>query len=99
MNLKLKAQDAKKLNAYQHAKFDPLTGLVWIEDGTAGVSHSAHPNVEANKYTRRDRKFVGWVQSGPQRAFLYSPQRFVSTDLDALAASYCQCPGCKPSTI
>lgn len=96
MNLTLKAQDKKKLNAYQHAKFDPATGLAWIEDGTAGVSHSAHPNVEANKYTRKDRRFSGWAQSGPSRAFLYSPERFISTELDALAAAYCQCHACKP---
>lgn len=88
-NLKLKRDDAAKLNAYQHAKIDPSTGLVWIEDGTAGVAHSAHPNVEANKITRRQHP--GRIEV---RGFLYSRDRFASTDLDKIAAKYCRCPGC-----
>lgn len=90
--LQLKRQDRKRLGEYRHAKYDPLSGLVWIEDGTAGIAHSAHPNVEANKYSRKDKRFVGWIEV---RGFLYSPERFVSTDLDRLAAEYCKCPTCR----
>ncbi len=88
--LKLTDKDAKLLNQYQHAKRDPQTGLVWIEDGTAGVAHSAHPNVEANRVTRR--MYPGRVEV---RGFLYSPDVFTSSDLDKLAAKYCACPACR----
>jgi len=87
--LNLKREDAKMLNPHQRAKFDPLTGLVWIEDGTAGVAHSAHPNVEANRQTRRIHP--GRIEV---RGFLYSRDIFTSTDLDRLAARYCRCCGC-----
>lgn len=85
------ATDAQLLNQHQHAKYDPATGLVWIEDGTAGVAHSAHPNVEANRITRKLREYAGWIEV---RGFLYSPEVFASTDLDKLAAKYCQCSPC-----
>lgn len=87
--LKLKHQDAKLLNEYQRPKYDPHTGLAWIEDGTAGVAHSAHPNVEANRYTRA--KYPGWLEC---RGFLHSPEVFVSTELDRIAAAYCHCGPC-----
>ena len=25
---------------------DPDSGLAWVENGTAGVAHSAHPNID-----------------------------------------------------
>lgn len=90
--LRLAPKDAAILGNYQRAKFDPHTGLAWIEDGTAGVAHSAHPNVEANKYSRR--KYFDWIEC---RGFLYSPDIFRSTELDKLAARYCQCPSCQRS--
>jgi hypothetical protein len=74
-------------------KYDAPTGLVWIEDGTIGGAHSAHPNVEANRITRKLPQYRGWIEV---RGFLYSPDRFVSTDLDKLAAKYCCCPSCRP---
>jgi hypothetical protein len=91
-SLQLKGTDAAKLSQYQRAKQDPSTGLVWIEDGTAGVAHSAHPNVEANRETRR--LHPTWLEC---RGFLYSPDVFTSTELDKLAAAYCQCGPCKDS--
>lgn len=87
-SLHLKPQDRSMLNQYQRARIDPATGIVWIEDGTAGVSHSAHPNVEANKVTRKKREYSGWRES---HGFLFSPETFCSTELDRLAAKYCQC--------
>ena len=87
----LSAVDKKQLGQYQRPKYDPQTGLVWIEDGTAGVSHSAHPNVEANRFNRRKYQAQGWVES---HGFLFSPEVFRSTELDHLAARYCRCNGC-----
>ncbi|WP_301124034.1 hypothetical protein [Mycolicibacterium fortuitum] len=26
---------------------DPDTGLAWVENGAAGIAHSAHPNIDA----------------------------------------------------
>ena len=88
-DLKLKRSDARLLSAHQRAKFDPHTGLVWIEDGTAGVAHSAHPNVQANAQTRRAHP--NWLEC---RGFLYSPDVHVSTELDQIAATYCHCGPC-----
>lgn len=74
--LNMKPSDRSALGPYQRAKFDPQTGLTWIEDGTAGVAHSAHPNMEANKYSRK--LHFDWIEC---RGFLYSPDVFTSTDL------------------
>jgi hypothetical protein len=88
-DLKLKRSDAQLLNEHQRAKYDPRTGLVWIEDGTAGVAHGAHPNVEANAQTRR--MHPDWLEC---RGFLYSPEVYCSTELDQIAATYCHCGPC-----
>lgn len=89
LNLALSRADRKLLNPSQTAKYDPQTGLVWIEDGSAGVAHSAHPNVQANKQTRR--MYRGRIEC---RGFLYSSDVFASTELDKLAAKYCRCDSC-----
>lgn len=89
MRITLKREDRKLLNQYQRIKQDPFSGMVWIEDGTIGGSHSAHPNVEANKITRR--LHPDYTECN---GFLYSREIFTSTDLDRLAAKYCQCASC-----
>lgn len=76
------------LNQHQKIQRHP-SGLVRIADGTAGVAHSAHPNVEDNSYNRR--KYPDYT---PAWGFLYSPEVFASTDLDRMAAKLCACPAC-----
>jgi hypothetical protein len=79
------------LNEYQKLYRDPQTGLAWVENGSAGIAHSCHPNVEANKITRRMKEYQTWVES---RGFLYNTAEFIaSDDLDRLAAAKCNCGG------
>lgn len=81
-----------KLSKYQRIEHHS-TGLVRIIDGSAGVAHSAHPNVEDNRYNRR--KHPDYT---PAWGFLYSPEVFASTELDKLAARLCKC-GCRDKEV
>lgn len=79
-----------KLSKYQRVERDAATGIVRIMDGSIGGAHSAHPNVEANKYNRRTHPT--WREAW---GFLYSPEVFTSTDEDKYAAKLCCCSACK----
>jgi hypothetical protein len=78
------------LNPYQKLYSDPQTGLAWVENGSAGIAHSLHPNVQANSATRRMREYQTFVEC---RGFLYNTQACVSDDFAPLLRKYCQCGG------
>jgi len=79
-----------KLSKYQKLERDPATGIVRIIDGSIGGAHSAHPNVAANRNTRRSHPT--WRESW---GFLFSPEVFTSTEEDKYAATLCGCSACK----
>ena len=66
------------------------SGLVRIIDFSTGMCHSAHPNVQDNRATRR--KYPNWT---PAWGFRYSPDVMTSTTADARAAKLCKCPSCR----
>jgi hypothetical protein len=76
------------LNPYQRLYCDPQTGLAWIENGSAGLAHTLHPNCEANRYTRRK-----YPERLEVRGFLYDVQSSVSDEFAPILQKYCACGG------
>lgn len=67
------------------------SGLVRVIDGSTGVAHSAHPNVQDSKQNRR--KHPGWI---PAWGFLFSPDLVTGTDPKTETAKFlCACPACQ----
>lgn len=76
---------------------DPSTGLAWVEDGTSGCGHSAHPNIDATGSVRgmKDRGY--WDKADRTlraHGFIYNIDKSaVSDELDEIARQHCQCGG------
>jgi hypothetical protein len=82
-----------------HAKLyrDRKTGIAWVEDGSSGTGHSAHPNIDATGSVR-GMKAKGWWGKNDRtvrsHGFIYNIDIFhTSDDYDVIAARACQCGG------
>lgn len=87
----------RKIAEYIELHRDPRTGIAWVEDGTSGNAHSAHPNIGASGNVRGMRKSGYWGKADKVvrcRGFAYNISSSVVQDrLDAIAAEACQCGG------
>jgi len=74
---------------------DEQTGLAWVENGEAGISHTCHPNISGSAAWMKQQGY--WHQSDQllrNRGFVYNLSQLVcSDDLDEVARSHCQCGG------
>ena len=73
------------------------SGIAWIVDTSAGIAHSAHPNIDATGSVRGmkqlglGRKDARTVRS---HGFIYNvSETAVETDLDEIARKACRCGG------
>jgi hypothetical protein len=76
---------------------DDRTGIAWVENGTAGVSHSAHPNI-GKTGSVRGMKDRGYWDANDRTVvvgdFIYNTSQFVASDqYDRIAAQHCECGG------
>lgn len=78
---------------------DDKTGIAWIQDGSTGLGHSVHPNIDVTGNVRGMKSRGYW---GPNdkivrsHGFNYNISRFVASDeLDNIVADYCMCEECK----
>lgn len=75
----------------------PKTGLAWVEDGKAGVAHSAHPNIHHTGSVRGMKRLGYWNKADRTvrcRGFIYNVDHVAVTDqYDQVAAEHCQCGG------
>lgn len=76
---------------------DEDTGLAWVEDGTSGVSHSPHPNIDASGSVAGMRDLGYWGRSDRavnSHGFIFNIDcSVVSDELDELARAACRCGG------
>jgi hypothetical protein len=76
---------------------DDRTGIAWVEDGTAGVGHSAHPNIAASGSVEGMRDLGYWGKRDRTvrcRGFIYNISScVVSDEYDRIAAQECRCGG------
>ena len=76
---------------------DPRTGIAWVEDGTAGIGHSCHPNISSSGSVRgmKDRGYWGKNdRTVRSHGFIYNIDHVVtSSDMDEVARQHCRCDG------
>lgn len=76
---------------------DDLTGIAWVENGSTGMGHSAHPNIDSSGSIRGMKSLGYWAKDARtvrSHGFIYNiDMRIVHDELDALAAQHCRCGG------
>lgn len=78
---------------------DDKSGLAWVEDGSTGLGHSAHPNISATGSVKGMKSHGFWGKKDRtvrSHGFTYNIDRYVVSDpLDKIAATACDCAGCQ----
>lgn len=76
---------------------DSRTGIAWVENGSTGNGHTAHPSIHASGSVRGMKKQGYWRKDDRtvrSHGYIYNIDRLViSDDLDQLAADHCRCGG------
>lgn len=87
----------KKLGEYQTLYRNPLTGIAWVENGSTGCAHSAHPNIDATGSVRGMKSRGYWGKEDRcvrSNGAIYNISICtVHDDLDQVAADHCHCGG------
>lgn len=87
----------KSVGAYKELHVDEKTGLAWVEDGSSGNGHSAHPNIAVTGSIRGMKKLGYWAAGDRikrSHGFFYNIDKLVVTDqLDEIARAACRCGG------
>lgn len=87
----------KKLAEHVNLYRDPKTGLAWVEDGSTGNGHTAHPSIHASGSVHGMKKLGYWDKSDrtvQSHGFIYNIDTLIITDeYDQIAAEHCRCGG------
>jgi hypothetical protein len=94
---KIMIETLKEIQPHVTLKRDTDTGIAFVDNGSAGVRHTVHPNIDASGSVRGMVSLGYWnaadrtVQAG---GFIYNIDRYVADDdLDKIAGEHCQCGG------
>jgi hypothetical protein len=94
----------REIRPYVKLYRDPSTGIAWVEDGTTGVGHSAHPNIHRTGSVAGMKNPRHVSGRGPawgkhdrtvrSHGWIYNiDHSSVSGELDRIACQACQCGG------
>jgi len=90
-------QHIKNIREYVALYRDTKTGIAWVEDGTTGLGHSAHLNIDATGSIRGMKNRGYWKKDDrciKSHGFIYNIDRCVVDDeLDEIARQRCRCGG------
>mgnify|MGYP007088346073 CR=1 FL=1 len=93
----MSAQTLQTITAHIVLYRDSDTGLAWVENGSSGVRHTAHPNIDETGSVAgmRDRGYWGRNdRTVTLDGFIYNIDRSVVDDeYDRLANDHCECGG------
>ncbi len=74
------------------------TGIAFVQDGSTGMRHSCHANIDASGSVRGMKKLGYWGKDDRTvkcNGTIYNVSSYVVSDeLDKVAAKYCECIGC-----
>ena len=86
-----------QINKHTALYRDDVTGIAWVENGSTGNGHSAHPNIHETGSIRGMKSMGHWgkddrcVKSG---GYIYNIDMLaVSDQLDNIARIHCRCGG------
>lgn len=79
---------------------DRKNGIAWIKDGSTGLGHSCHANIDVTGSVRGMKVLGYWGKEDRtvrSHGFIYNIDTFVVDEgnpYDVLAAEECQCASC-----
>jgi len=86
-----------QVGEYQVLKRDTRTGIAWVENGSTGMGHSAHPNIHYTGSIRGMKARGAWGKKDRcvrSHGWIYNIDRCVTGDeLDEIARKECRCGG------
>lgn len=87
----------KQVGEYQVLYRDTKTGIAFVENGSTGLVHSCHANIDATGSVRGMKKQGYWRSNARTircRGAIYNVDTLVVDDeLDELARQHCRCGG------
>lgn len=88
----------KEIKPYVKLFINDNTGIAWVENGSTGNSHSAHPNIDTSGSVKGMKNLGYWgIKDATVRCngAIYNISKLVVTDeFDKIAAEYCKCEKC-----
>lgn len=77
---------------------DTSTGIAWVEDGTSGQGHSAHPNIDITGSVKGMKQLGYWHPNDrvvESHGFHYNITKIVlDSEFDRIAQHACLCDVC-----
>jgi hypothetical protein len=88
----------KEIAPYIELYRDPNTGIAWVENGSAGIWHSAHPNIDVSGSVKGMKKLGYWNENDivvrSNGSYHNVSKIVVSDEYDKIAYEHCRCEGC-----
>lgn len=90
----------REIHPYAKLYRDSVNGIAWIEDGSTGLGHSCHPNIDITGSVTGMKNLGYWGKSDKvarSHGFQYNISRFVidrKNKLDLIVADECRCQEC-----
>src|SRR5690625_3869419 len=89
----------KEIKPYIELHRDEKTGIAWVENGSTGNGHSAHPNIDASGSVKGMKQRGYWRQDDKtvrSHGYIYNVSKVVVSDeYDQIAKDNCHCVGCR----
>lgn len=93
-----KRKKIREIKPYITLYRDKESGIAWIEDGSTGMSHSVHANIDATGSVTGMKKRGFWKDDArcvKSHGYIYNIDTFVCDDeLDKIVAEECMCNAC-----
>lgn len=90
-------QKVRDVGPHQVLYTDADTGIAWIENGSLGISHTCHPNIDSSGSVAGMKSRGYWSRDArtvESHGFIYNiDECIVDDDLDAVARDHCRCGG------
>ena len=88
----------KEIKPYVELFINDNTGIAWVENGSTGNSHSAHPNIGTTGSVKGMKNRGYWGKEDITvrcNGTIYNISKFaVNDELDKIASEYCKCEKC-----
>lgn len=88
----------KEIAPYQKLYRDNRNGIAWVEDGSTGLGHSCHPNIDITGSVRGMKQLGYWGKKDRtvrSHGWIYNVDKIVVDDeLDEIAEAECKCVAC-----
>lgn len=90
----------REVRPYVKLYYDNKNGITWVEDGSTGLTHSCHPNINTSWSVRGMKDKGYWGKEDvtiKSHGFIYNISRFYidnKSEFDNIVANECMCTEC-----